>query len=356
MKLIVLNDTHIGARNSSEVFIEHQRRFFEEIFFPYVDKHDIKTIVHLGDLYDHRKYINFKALHSARKYFLEPMRERGMHMDIIPGNHDVYWKNSNDLCSLKELLGYFTNNVNIIMEPRVMDYDGFRLAMVPWINPENYAKTIKFLEKCDASWVGAHLELVGFDMMKGIQNTHGMDASVFDRFEKVLTGHFHTKSSKGNIHYLGSQTEFTWADAHDQKYFHVIDTETRKMTAVKNPITIFEKIVYNDTEMDYNKDYDLEKLDQKYVKIIITKKKDAYAFDRFVNRIQQEANVHDLKIVESFDEFLGENVELENNIKVEDTPKLLDSYIENVETDLDKDKLKDLMKSVYVEALNMELA
>jgi hypothetical protein len=213
---------------------------------------------------------------------------------------------------------------------------------------------MNFINTCDASWLLGHLELAGFDLMKGIPNQHGMESNIFSRFEKVLTGHFHTKSTKGNITYLGAQMEFTWADVNDQKYFHVVDTDTRKLIPVKNPITIFEKIVYNDKEIDYNVDYDLVNLDHKYVKIVVAQKSDAYAFDKFVSKVQNQA-IHDLKIVESFDEFLGDNVKLDDAVKVEDTQQLLENYIENVDTDLEKDKLKDLMKSIYIEALNTEI-
>ena len=60
----------------------------------------------------------------------------------------------------------------------------------------------------------------------------GMDRKLFDRFEMVLTGHFHAKSSQGNIHYLGAQMEFFWNDCGDKKYFHVLDTETREIEAI----------------------------------------------------------------------------------------------------------------------------
>ena len=131
MKVAILNDTHCGVRNSSDIFLQYQERFYEEVFFPYLHKHGIKNILHLGDYYEHRKFVNFKALNANRKHFLEPMRDAGITMDIIPGNHDVYFKNTNELCSLKELLGYFTSNVNIIMEPTVLDYDGLGVAVIP---------------------------------------------------------------------------------------------------------------------------------------------------------------------------------------------------------------------------------
>ena len=101
MKIALLNDTHNGVRNSSDIFLKNAQDFYENIFFPECEKHDIKQIVHLGDYYDHRKFVNFKALNHNRKHFLNILRDRGMSMDIIPGNHDTFYKNTNDLNALK---------------------------------------------------------------------------------------------------------------------------------------------------------------------------------------------------------------------------------------------------------------
>ena len=352
MKIAILNDTHAGVRNSSDIFVDYHRRFFEEVFFPYLNEHNIKQILHLGDYYDHRKFVNFKALNENRKHFLEMLKLYGITMDIIPGNHDVYYKNTNELCSLKELLGHYMNEVNIIMEPTVMNYDGCKIALLPWINNENYTESLKFVENCKASIMGAHLELQGFEMMRGVENTHGMSAEIFSRFEQVWSGHFHTKSEKGNIKYLGSQMEFTWADAHDKKYFHIFDTATREMTPVNNPLTMFEKIMYNDEKIDYNST-DISQYANKFIKIIVVNKADPFIFDRFIDRLNQ-LGVNDLKIAETFDEFVGINVD-DEGISVEDTTQLLDSYVEAVETDLDKGRIKHMMRSLYVEAQNLEI-
>ncbi|HIG58330.1 MAG TPA: hypothetical protein EYQ21_02865, partial [Flavobacteriales bacterium] len=224
MKVAILNDTHAGVRNSSDVFQDYQARFYTDIFFPYLKAHNIKNILHLGDYYDQRRFVNFKALNHNRKVFLEPLKANGITMDIIPGNHDVYYKNTNELCSLKELLGYFTSNVNIIMKPTTLDYAGLKVAAIPWINSTNYKKSMAFIKRCKATICAAHLELAGFEMMKGTISPSGMAMSTFSKFDSVLSGHYHTKSSQGNIHYLGSQMEFTWSDVDDPKYFHVLDT------------------------------------------------------------------------------------------------------------------------------------
>tara|TARA_B100000963_G_C22584481_1_gene652412 strand:- start:269 stop:1330 length:1062 start_codon:yes stop_codon:yes gene_type:complete len=353
MKVAVLNDTHCGIRNSSDIFLNNAADFYSKVFFPYCKEHNIKQIIHLGDYYDNRKFMNFKAQNHSRKSFLDPMRELGMRMDIIPGNHDTYYKNTNDLNSLKELLGYYMNEIHIIMEPTVMEYGSLKIAMIPWINQENYDDTMKFIKCCKADWCGAHLELDGFEMMRGIKNVHGMDRKIFSKFEKVLTGHFHVGSQQDNIWYLGSQMEFFWSDAHDKKYFHVIDTETREVEKILNPNTLFHKVLYNDDKIDYN-NYDVSQCDQKFVKVVVVNKKDSFLFDRFIDRIQSE-NIHELKIAENFQEFTGENVH-DDSMEFDDTPKIVDSYVDGVDTDLDKDKIKVQMRELMTEAQALEIA
>ena len=353
MKICILNDTHCGTRNSSEIFLNNADDFYRETLFPYLLEHNIKHIVHLGDYFDNRKFINFKALNRNRHSFLDKLREYGITMDIIPGNHDVFYKNTNDLNSLKELLGHYMNEVNIVMKPTVMDFDGFKFGLLPWITPENKDESMDFIANCKCDWLGAHLELGGFDMMRGIQNHGGMDHKIFSRFERVLSGHYHTKSTQDNITYLGTQLELFWSDAHDPKFFHVLDTATRELTPVQNNHTVFKKIVYNDTETDYN-NYNVSECDNKFVKIVVITKKDLYTFDRFVDRIQDRP-IYELKIAENFDEFLGTNVDT-GDISIEDTGELLASYIDATDTVLDKEKLKTKMSNLLIEAQALEIA
>ena len=353
MKVAVLNDTHCGIRNSSEIFLDNAASFYSDIFFPYCRENNIEQILHLGDYYDHRKFVNIKALEHNRKNFLDPLRKYGMKMDIIPGNHDTYFKNTNDLNSLKECLGHYMNEIHIAMEPKVMKYGSLSIALLPWINNENYESSLDFIKNCKADWLGGHLELNGFDMIRGVKQTHGMDHKIFSRFEQVLTGHYHTASSQDNIWYLGSQLEFTWNDAGDNKYFHVIDTETREIKKIQNTYRLFEKILYNDEKMSYN-NYNVSELKDKFVKVVVINKNDMFSFDRFIDRIQNE-NIHELKIAENFNEFLGENIE-DDKINFDDTHEIVNSYIDAVDTDLDKDTIKNKVRELMTEAQSLEFA
>jgi DNA repair exonuclease SbcCD nuclease subunit len=353
MRVAILNDTHAGIRNSSEIFMDYQEKFYRDVFFPYLEEHGIKKILHLGDYYENRTSINFKALNHNRRIFLDVLRDRGIHMDIIPGNHDVYYKNTNQLNALKELLGHYMNEVRIIEKPEVVSYDGMPIALVPWINAENEEKTRFFLNTCKADVVGAHLELSGFEMQKGIPCSDGMSADAFRRFDMVLSGHFHTKSSQNNIHYLGSQMEFFWSDANDRKYFHVLDTETRELTPVENPITLFEKILYDDTQQQQAL-RNVSNLDEKFVKVIVINKTKPQEFEKFIDRINMR-KIHGLQIAENFQDFAGKQVD-DDKINIDSTDDLLYTYIDAVDTDLDKERIKGQVRELMIEAQSLEIA
>jgi predicted HTH domain antitoxin len=76
-------------------------------------------------------------------------------------------------------------------------------------------------------------------------------------------------------------------------------------------------------------------------------------FDRFIDRLQN-IQTYELKIAESFEEFIGESIQ-DDKVSLEDTTELLDSYVEAVETDLDKEHIKVKLRELYTEAQNLEV-
>jgi hypothetical protein len=360
MKVAILNDTHCGVRNSSDHFIKYQEEFYDSVFFPYLIKHDIKKILHLGDYYESRKGINFRALHSNRKHFLEPLVNYGMSMDIIPGNHDLYYNNTSEICSLKELLGFFIKNIRIYMSPEVIQYDKTSVAMLPWINDGNKNDSMSFIDHCDRKTIlAAHLQLKGFEMYRGTTSSDGMEPELFSKFNRVLTGHFHTKSCRDNIYYLGSQMEFTWADAGDIKFFHILDTDNNEIMPVMNPIIMHHTIYYDDSAKNHEEiiqKFDYSFLEKKYIKVIVISKKDPYLFDKFIDSIQQRVmNIYELKIIDSLFEFTDKNGIIQHSgsdlHSLSDTKQILNDYVEVIETSLSKDKIKEVLQNTYIKAL-----
>jgi len=350
MKIALLNDTHAGVRGDMVAMAEYQGRFYNEVFFPYLAEHDIKHIIHLGDYFDRRKYVNFASLKANREHFIKPMLEQGISMDLIIGNHDVYYKSTNDV-NAPELLLFGDDSINVITEPSVKEYDGFNIALVPWINNENYADSVDFLLSANASVCMGHFEIEGALMMPGAVCSHGLDISYLKRFDKVYSGHFHSKSEVKNCRYLGSQMQFTWSDYGDPKYFHIFDTETQELTPVLNPLTMFEKVFYDDEKETFetimNKDYD--KYSNKFVKVVVVNKENPYLFDSMIDKLHAVNPLHMTVVDDHKHMDLLSDEELEG---VEDTLTILSKYIDSLEIQGDKTQLSEMITSLYNEALD----
>lgn len=353
MKIALLADTHFGARSDSQRFDDSFRRFYTEQFFPYLEAHGIKTLIHLGDVFDRRKYINFQILQSAREYFFEPLHRLGVDMYVYPGNHDTYYKNTNRVNSLNLLLGEY-QNIKVLNRACEWHFDRKKgvvtAAMIPWICDENFDETMEFLENTKAELCFGHFEIAGFEMHKGMGAESGFDASLFKKFKQVYTGHFHHKSSRGNIHYLGSPYELTWNDYDDQRGFHILDTDTLQLTFIANEHIMHHKIYYDDTKL-------MSVRPKQYagcaVKVIVVNKTDFARFDALIDDLYQ-AGVYELKVLEDFTE-VGETEADSDDVDVEDTFSLLSEHVDNTEVPVDKDKLKSTLKELFVEAQNLEV-
>lgn len=346
MKVGILTDTHFGARNDSQQFDSYFERFYTDVFFPYIDKHNIKTVFHLGDVFDRRKYINFQILRSCKNYFFQPLLEREIDMYVIPGNHDTYYKNTNEINSLDLLLREY-NNIHIIQNLSEMQFGKHKFIFVPWLCAENFDESMKYIKRHNDICVG-HFEISGFDMFKGAKNDTGIKDSVFAQYETVLTGHFHHRSAKNNIYYLGSPYEFTWSDYDDPRGFHIFDCNTTEIEFIQNPYKIFHKIYYDDKK---EMNLDASQYKKSCVKVIVTNKTDYHKFDKFIEALYNN-EVIELTIHEDFSEF--ETEAMDDSVNIEDTMTLLSEFIDSRETSDDKEKLKTLLKTLYVEAQNLE--
>ena len=346
MKIALLNDTHFGVRNDSPAFMKYQNKFYDEIFFPYLKEHNIGTLIHLGDVVDRRKFINHNTAHNFKKVFWDKLDDMVIDTHVIIGNHDTYYKNTNDVNALQNL--DISKNAKIYTSSKTVEFDGLPILFIPWICDDNHDDSIFQIDNTNAIIAMGHLEIKGFEMMAGHFNDHGQDKAQFTKFEKVLSGHFHKKSDDGRIFYLGCQYQMTWSDYGETKGFHIFDTETREITKVDNPFPMFEKIYYNDKETDYTT-LDLSKYNNKYIKLFVTNKTDENMYNMFIDNLFNKINVYELNIVEDNSDM---NASVRDDIleQGEDTLTYLGNYIDQVETDVNKQKLKEFAKELYVEA------
>jgi len=350
MRIAILTDTHFGARNDSQQFLDYFLDFIENQFLPECEKQNITKILHLGDLMDRRKFVNYNTLNQVRERFFQRLQEKEMTMWCLIGNHDTYYKNTNNINSLRELFSDRFSCFVPIETPCVLDeFDGIKIGMVPWINKENEKECVDFIHSCEADILCGHFELNGYEVMRGVKFENGMDPKILSRFDRVLSGHFHTRHTKNNVHYLGTPYQITFSDLNENKGFYILDTETKELEFIKNNRKMFLSIEYYDKTfetIDNFKDFE-----NKYIKLFVREKKSQTKFDTFIENLY-DAKVGSLTVIED------EN-NIEENIEVADMSldtltliyKEAEDFYSSIEG-IDVNKLKRLIQDIYMEALS----
>lgn len=350
MKIAIITDQHFGARNDSIAFLDFFEKFYDNTFFPILDEHGINTVLILGDTFDRRKYVNFYALQRSKEMFFDKLASKNISVHMLAGNHDTYYKNTNDINSPDLLLREYSN-IHVIHKPTTITIDGTNICMVPWICAENYQSCLDEMETTTAELCMGHFEISGFAMHKGMESQDGMAKEFFEKFDMVFSGHYHHRSDNGHIYYLGNPYELTWQDYNDPRGFHLFDLESRKLQFIRNPYCMFTRLEYNDKDEE---PIELDNLDLngKFIKLVVVNKTDYYKFDKFIQKLYTK-NAHEIKIIEDLSEF--EDGEVGEEINLEDTLSVLAHYIDSIETDIDKEQIKTFMRTLYTEAVNVEV-
>lgn len=354
MKIALIADTHWGIRNDSIIIADALKRFLDNVFFPRLTSMAIDHVIHLGDLVDRRKYINFNTARRLRSDFLDPLKAMGITLDIIAGNHDTYFKNTNSVNALHELLEGKYDNINIYTDPTDITLpDGSNILLLPWICDENRELAIDKIKNSKSQVAFGHLELAGFDLYRGHKNDHGDDPNIFSRFDIVCSGHYHTRSDNGSIFYLGCPVQFNWNDFNDTKGFHIFDTESRDLSFIPNPDNLFDKFFYDDLgkSLDDVIVFDPDTYRNKYIKLIVKNKTNPYWFDIVVEKLEK-AGLADLQVVE---DHLNLDLTEDSDIvdQAEDTITILHKYVDSMSMQADKKRVETIIKDLYTEALNI---
>jgi DNA repair exonuclease SbcCD nuclease subunit len=349
-RIAIITDTHFGKSNDNKVILENIKRSLETKFFPYLEENNIKRVIHMGDLFDRRTYINFNTHKVARECFLEQLEARGIETDIIVGNHDVSFKNTNELNSLQELVNGRYPSITIHENPTEIEVYGTKILLLPWISPENQEQTFDMINRSNAKIIMGHLELAGFQMYRGVYADHGLDKDVFDKFDLVFSGHFHHRSISGSIHYIGAFSQLEWSDYDDDRGFVVLDLQSSRTEFIPNPLILFKTITYNDEDTDYSA-FDVDQYAGCFVKLIVVKKSNPYMFDLFRDKLDG-VGLANLTIIEEIGSYTeDEEILIDQS---QDTRSILVNYVDKLTVTVDPAKLKNHILELYTEAVAME--
>ena len=169
----------------------------------------------------------------------------------------------------------------------------------------------------------------------------------FNKFEKVYSGHYHTRSDNEKIYYLGNPYEMYWNDVNDDRGFHIFDTDNKTHQSINNPYRLFYNIYYDDTPYQT---FDFRQYNDKIVKVIVRKKTDIKQFEKFIDKLYN-SGIQDLKIVENFAINTNDNFE---EYDEENTISILNRYIDESDFDYDKSVVKNIFQNLYRQACEVE--
>jgi len=345
MKIGIFTDSHWTARKSSRHLHDYFELFYKNIFFPALEEQGVEIVVHMGDAFDNRKSIDFWGLDWTRRVVLEPLRKYEVHM--IVGNHDIFLRNSTEI-NAPELLLKDYPNIKTYSSPTNTKVGGIDMTFIPWICSENYDETLKVIQKSKAKIAMGHLELQGFRVNKHlIMEEHGLDPNIFTKFQKVFSGHYHTRSDNGRIFYLGNPYEMYWTDVNDTRGFHIFDTETLEHTPINNPYKLFYNIYYEDTP---HQTFDAREYEKKIVKVIVRKKSNIKSFEKFIDKLYS-CGIQELKIIENFEIQESEEFNIDED---ENTISILNRYIDESEFNYNKTIIKGILQDIYKQASEVE--
>ena len=344
MKIAIITDTHYGARKGSKHLHNYFEKFYDDVFFPALEEHGVDTVIHMGDAFDSRKSIDYQSLQWAKRVVFDRLKKYKVHM--IVGNHDTYYKDTNDVNSPDLLLTDY-DNISVYEKITEVVFENLKVLFIPWINAENFESSIESIKVSTSKCAMGHLELNGFRAHRGHVMEDGMESSLFEKFQRTFSGHYHTRSDNGRIFYLGNPYEMFWNDVNDPRGFTIFDTDTLDFEQIDNPFRLFYNIYYDDTPYQV---FDTTEYVGKIVKVIVRKKTEPKKFEKFIDKLYS-CGIQDLKIVENFSVQENEEFEVEES---ENTISILNRYIDEAEFDCDSTIIKGILQKVYSQACEVE--
>lgn len=343
MRVAIITDLHWGVRNNAQFFLDHQEDFYYNFFLPYLEKEGITSVWMLGDFFENRKLISTKILNKVDS-FLKELERRGLECVFLIGNHDVAYKNTNVVNSLTPTTRAF-KNIRVIDEFEVIDFDGLSVGFISWISPEIRERSEKWIQTVNARVLCGHFEINSFEVVKGVVCSKGFCPEMFDRFDKVFSGHFHIRATNGIVQYIGNPFQTNWGEYGYPKGFAVFDTKTLDLTFVDNPKTAYEILKYSDDVAI--EDLDFSQYDNKILRLMVSDCKDRKKLETITDYLNSRA--HYVEVIEDKDVVVGPSLE----VVPTDTIHLISQYLDSCKIGghINRKQLDDIVLDIYQESL-----
>lgn len=238
-KINLVGDLHLGIRNNSVDWLEIQKNFLTDFLLKTVDQdfdEDRDILILEGDIFHSRESINVRIQNEAFDIFkkLSAKFKRGVY--IIIGNHDVYYKDKNEVHSLKSL-SYLAENIHVFETPEILTINGsHNFLMLPWIEDVSRLSNIVNDHRTICQYIICHADIKGLKFNKWTHVEQGIEIDALDAYKRVYGGHIHHRQESRNVLYTGTPYQMDRGDMGNSKGFYqlTVDTPELKEMFVEN--------------------------------------------------------------------------------------------------------------------------
>ena len=340
MQCAIVTDTHLGARNNCTIVNTHFLEFFSELFFPTLERYNIRNVFHLGDLGEYKRSVNTLILDSWNQQVFKKLQDYSVWM--LCGNHDLFYKNNNSV-SLQSSLELADRFGFAVVQDKLVTVED--IDLIPWLSTSNYTTILAQVENSISNYLFGHLEVTGALMTPGIFCTESqLDLNLLSKYRRVLSGHFHLRSTVSNVTYIGNPYQIIWSDANQLKGFVLFDTEKNVLQYINNPKSLFSKLFINTEE-------DIEQVDPthyktKHVKIFVNY---SVSQQKVFNLVTLLEKYSPLSVI--VQESRPDITEITQNSEYQDTFFYVREYVDSLYSQnkigLDKQRLINKLDTIY---------
>lgn len=337
MKIALLADLHFGVKKSDQTFQQSQLRFLKGQFINEIKEQGIDTIVICGDVFDTRQSVNVQTQNVVIDWFKNALNDFNVH--IIVGNHDMYTTNSTEVNSLKMI--DLLPNVTVYETPTKTIIGNKEVLMLPWVTDYSQFDTL-LLENYHTAF--AHLDIVGFDMGGRLSEGGLTIKDVMSKIDNTYTGHYHSRSHREfngkTITYVGSPYQITRIDKGTERGYGVLDLDTDAFNWHDNMESMkFIEFIYPDYDTNLVKGNVID------LKIPFEKQNETKKIYDLVQKLEKFEPAYPINV------FNMENTENQQEIEIDvnslNLTNLFKSYIEQLDTELNKDELYSKLTELY---------
>lgn len=333
MATLMLGDLHFGKPLNNYILDDVLVKWFDEEFDKIVDNENIDIVIQAGDVFDTKNVNSLSIMKALTSFYKRILDNKKIKKFIqVVGNHDCLFKNRSDLNTPEIFLSLLDNEKMVI----VNDY-----AYIPELDLDVFGWNGHKKENLTTmgSYCIGHFEIVGFEMSRGILDTHGTPQEFFAKYKGVFSGHYHRPSQKGNIFYIGSLFDTCFGEE-DVDHFVVV-WKNGNSSKIKTP-KIYQKVNFEKR--------DITSIYGKVLKIV-TDTIESEEYQKYVEELRELGLIVNYSLL-SAENFINGIEITQEELQTLTMKEFIHLFIDSFEFtgNVDKNIMKGLMDKLYAMA------